>query len=156
MELILNLNSSWACGLKYVSMYFSSDGVTQQVHMIPGVLVKRINFHSRNDEKRLPNPSKILQKSTFGAPWEPFVASWQASWTHAPKRLDCVGFGEGPGRPRQPIWLQFHVLRTYRRAAGWLWKAESECQQGCLAAITATCPKKLWNCLLYTSPSPRD
>ena len=47
MELILNLNSSWACGLKYVSMYFSSDAVTQQVHMIPGVLVKRINFHSR-------------------------------------------------------------------------------------------------------------
>ena len=33
MELILNLNSSWACGLKYVSMYFSSDGVTEQVQI---------------------------------------------------------------------------------------------------------------------------
>ena len=43
-----------------------------------------------------------------------------------------------------PTWLQFHVLRTYRRAAGWLWKAESECQQGFFAAITAPCPKKLW------------
>ena len=44
MALILNLNSSWTCGLKSVSMYFSSDDVSQQVHnMIPGVLVKRIN-----------------------------------------------------------------------------------------------------------------
>ena len=35
------------------------------------------------------------------------------------------------------------VLRTYRRAAGWLWRAESECQQGLLAAIIAPCPKNL-------------
>ena len=36
------------------------------------------------------------------------------------------------------------VLRTYRRAARWVWKAESECQQGVFAAIHAPCPKKLW------------
>ena len=29
------------------SLYFSSDGVTQQVHMIPGVLVERMNFESQ-------------------------------------------------------------------------------------------------------------
>ena len=34
------------------------------------------------------------------------------------------------------------VLCTYRRAAGWLRKAESEGQQGFFAAITAPCPKK--------------
>ena len=33
------------------------------------------------------------------------------------------------------------VLRTYRRAAMWKRKAESECQQGFLAAIPAPCPK---------------
>ena len=72
MELFLNLNSNWTCGLKSVSMYFSSDGVTQQVHMIPRVSVKRIIFHSQSDEKKFPNSSKIVQKSRFGAPWEPF------------------------------------------------------------------------------------
>ena len=54
MELILNLNSSWTCGLKSVSMYFSSDGVTQQVHMVFGVLVKRINFYTRKRRKKAP------------------------------------------------------------------------------------------------------
>ena len=46
----------------------------------------------------------------LGPPWDPFWihfgASWEASWAHAPKRLDFGGFGEGPGSPRRPIWLQ--------------------------------------------------
>ena len=75
MELILNLNSIWACGLKYVSMYFSSDGVTQQVQMIPGVLAKRINFHSRKWQKKAPksieNPPKIDVWGSLGAFLEP-------------------------------------------------------------------------------------
>ena len=75
MEHILNLNSSWTCGLKSVSMYFSSDGVTQQVHMIPGVLVKRINFHSRKRRKKasksIENPPKIDVWGSLGTFLEP-------------------------------------------------------------------------------------
>ena len=44
-------------------------------------------------------------------------------------------------RPKWPTWLQFHVLRTYRRAAWWKRRPESECQQGFCAAIPAPCPK---------------
>ena len=36
------------------------------------------------------------------------------------------------------------VLRTYRRATRWFWKAESECQQGFFAAIRAPCLTKPW------------
>ena len=75
MELFLNLNSNRTCGLKSVSMYFSSDGVTQQVHMIPGVLVKRINFHSRKWRKKAPksieNPPKIDVWGSLAALLEP-------------------------------------------------------------------------------------
>ena len=74
MELILNLNSSWTCGLS-VSMYFSSDGVTQQVHMVPGVLVKRINFYSRKWRKKAPksfeNHSKMNVWGSLGTFLEP-------------------------------------------------------------------------------------
>ena len=75
MELILNINSSWTCGLKSVSMYFSSDGVTQPVHMILGVLVKRINFTSRKWRKKVPksieNPPKIDVWGSLGGFLEP-------------------------------------------------------------------------------------
>ena len=75
MEHIVNSNSSWTCGLKSVSMYFSSDGVTQQVHMIFGVLVKRINFHSRKLRKKAPksfeNPPKIDVWGCLGTISEP-------------------------------------------------------------------------------------
>ena len=67
-------------------------------------------FTAKNNEKSLPNLSKILRKSTsgpsLGRSWSHFGASWEASWAHAPKRLDFGGFGEGPGSPRRPIWLQ--------------------------------------------------
>ena len=56
-------------------MYFSSDGVTQQVHMIFGVLVKRINFHSRKLRKKAPksfeNPLKIDVWGSLGTISEP-------------------------------------------------------------------------------------
>ena len=39
------------------------------------------------------------------------------------------------------FFYRFHVLRTYRRAALWKQKAESECQQVFLAAMPAPCPK---------------
>ena len=41
--------------------------------------------------------------------------------------------------PKWPTWLQFHVLRTYRRAAGCVREAESECQQRCPSALCAPC-----------------
>ena len=75
MALILHLNSTWTRGLKFVSMYFSSDGVTQQVHMIPGVLVKRIDFHSprlrKNVFKSIEIPSKIDVWGSLGLFLEP-------------------------------------------------------------------------------------
>ena len=107
VELILNLNSSWTCGLKSVSMYFSNDGVTQQVHMIPGVWVKRINFHSREWRKKgFPIYRKSYKNRRLGLLGSLFGASWQASWTHAPKRLDFGGVWKRPGSPRRPICLQ--------------------------------------------------
>ena len=39
------------------------------------------------------------------------------------------------------FFYRFHVLRTYRRAALWKRKTESECQQGFFAAIPAACRK---------------
>ena len=48
---------------------------------------------------------------------------------------------EGPRGGQEVSWARFHVLRTYRRAALWKRKAESECQQGFFAAIPAPCPK---------------
>ena len=57
----------WTCGLKSVSVYFSSDGVTQQIHnMIAGVLVERTYFYRKNNEKKLPNLSKNLRKLSSG------------------------------------------------------------------------------------------
>ena len=46
--------------------------------------------------------------------------------------LDFGGSGEGPGSPKWQIWLQFHVLRTYRRAAGEKRKAEVNANMGFL------------------------
>ena len=37
----------------------------------------------------------------MGCFWSHFGASWEASWTHVPKKLDFEGFGDGPGSPRQ-------------------------------------------------------
>ena len=102
----------WTCGLKSVSMYFSSDGVTQQVHdMIAGVVVPQtINFDGSWHDRSSQIYRKTWENSALGLPWDSFWshfgASWGPSWTHAPKRLDFQGFGEGLGSPRQPTWLQ--------------------------------------------------
>ena len=54
--------------------------------------------------------SQILRKSSknrcLGLLGNHFRASWQASWTHAPKKFDFGGVWKRPGSPRWPIWLQ--------------------------------------------------
>ena len=86
-------------------MYFLIDGVTQQVHMISGFSFERINFHNEKG-------SQIYRKSSenraLGPHWDPSGAT-----------LEPLGKHLGHMIPkRRPSWLQFHVLRTYRRAAG--------------------------------------
>ena len=50
----------WTCGLKSVTMYFSSDGVTQQVHnMIAGGLVERIL------QKKMTKKDSQIYRKTF-------------------------------------------------------------------------------------------
>ena len=89
-----------------------SDGVTQQVRMILGVLVKRISFTAENDEKRLPNPSEIFQRSTSGAPWEPF-------WSLLTSILDTCSQKTGFGRLLEAPWEP----KTAKLAPTWKPKA---------------------------------
>ena len=55
---------------------------------------------------------KSFQNRPLGPPWNPcwshFGASWEASWAHAPKRLNFRGSRDGPGSPKWPTGLQ-HV-----------------------------------------------
>ena len=99
----------WTCGLKSVCMYLLSDGVTQQVHMISGVLVE---MNQVLQPKIMKKDVQIYRNSSqnllLGPPWDicwsHIGASWEVSWTHAPKRLDFISFGTSPGSPRRPIW----------------------------------------------------
>ena len=54
--------------------------------------------------------SQILRKSSkirrLGLLGDIFGASLQASWTHAPQKLDFGDFWERPGSPRRPICVQ--------------------------------------------------
>ena len=53
---------------------------------------------------------KSFENRPLGLPWDlcwtHFGASWEASWAHAPKRLDFRGSRDGPGSPKCPTWLQ--------------------------------------------------
>ena len=53
---------------------------------------------------------KSFENRPLGPPcapyWSHFGASWEASWGHAPKRLDFRGSRDGPGSPTLPTWLQ--------------------------------------------------
>ena len=88
MELILNLNSSWTCGLSVI-MYFSSDGVTQQVHMVFGVLVKRINFHTRKWRKKAPKSFENHPKIDV---WDSFLESFYKHLEHMSPKYSLFPF----------------------------------------------------------------
>ena len=66
-------------------MYFSSDGVTQQVHMIPGVSVERVIFRSQNNEK-------IFANSNHGVTQEVhmYLLSDAHTWTFAGKYMQYM------------------------------------------------------------------
>ena len=59
------------------------------------------------------------------------------------------------GSHLEPTWLQFHVLRTYRRAAMWRRKAEGERRQRFLVAIIAQCPKICQDAAKTSQQKPR-
>ena len=97
MELILNLNSSWTCGLSVI-MYFSSDGVTQQVHMVFGVLVKRINFHTRKWRKKAPKSFENHPKIDVWGSLGTFLESFYKHLGHmSPKYWILETFGSALG-----------------------------------------------------------
>ena len=97
MELILNLNSSWTCGLSVI-MYFSSDGVTQQVHMVFGVLVKRINFYTRKRRKKAPKSIENHPKIDVWDSLETFLESFYEHLGHlSPKYWILDTFGNALG-----------------------------------------------------------
>ena len=105
MELILNLNSSWTCGLSVI-MYFSSDGVTQQVHMVFGVLVKRINFYTRKRRKKAPKSFENHPKNRRLGLLEDFFRIFlQASSTHVPK-IFLVPFLRAQTEPKGNLYLR--------------------------------------------------
>ena len=54
-----------ACGLKSVSMYFSSDGMTQQVRMIPGDWLRKFIFTVKSNEEKVPKSMQALLKIEF-------------------------------------------------------------------------------------------
>ena len=90
--------------------------------MMFGVLVKRINFHSRKLRKKatksIENPPKIDVWGSLGTISEPL----DKHLGHMlPKNSILEAFGSVLGAQDG----QFHVLRTYRRAAGGKRKAEA-------------------------------
>ena len=120
-------------GWKSVSMYFSNDGVTQQVPMYVLSDTHTCSFGWLHQEKHkvtkrkarqkacqnmIPKHSKIQPgtspdppKSTPWEPWGP-KSTQKARQTsqEMPKkapRLVFGGFGKGPGRPTWPSWLPF-------------------------------------------------
>ena len=106
-ELILNFNKSML-----------ARGRTVADRLIAHILSMKFRISSRGIyfyRKKITKKSSQIYRKTIenwalGLPWDSFWshfgASWEASWTHAPKRLDFKVFGMGLGSPRQPTWLQ--------------------------------------------------
>ena len=116
MELILNLNSSWTCGLSVI-MYFSSDGVTQQVHMVFGVLVKRIIFYTRKRRKKVPksfeNHPKIDVWDSLGT----FLESFYKHLGHmSPKDWIFKAFEKALGVQDSQLGSNLEAQRLLNRA----------------------------------------